>query len=205
MSLLLSPPRNRLTGRFSSLDFTSLTCASTSDGINIAALIAANATSPIQATHSGKTLVGTFFGDSCTFGQSNATSGWAYVRSLLFANKVEIYLVPAIFVDPSTFSSLTWMDGELNWNSGWPSAGSNLDGSTDIEYMNALGNKSYMPAISPCFFTYYGPDSWNKDWIYRSDDWLLATRMEMIVAMRNKVDFAEIISWNGELPYTLFM
>ena len=91
------------------------------------------------------------------------------------------------------------MDGELNWNSGWPLGATNLDDSSDILYMNALRNKTYMPAISPCFFTYYSPSSYNKDWIYRSDDWLLAIRMEMLVAMRSEVDMAEIISWNGEL------
>lgn len=50
---------------------------------------------------------------------------------------------------------------------------------------------------------YYGVNSYNKNWIYRSDDWLLATRMEQIIAMRNKVDMVEIISWNdyGESHY----
>lgn len=33
----------------------------------------------------------------------------------------------------------------------------------------------------------------NKDWIYRSDDWLLARRMEQIISMRNSFDMAEII------------
>lgn len=94
---------------------------------------------------------------------------------------------------------MAWLDGELNWNSGWPTGSTNLDTSSDVTYSRDLGgNKTYMPAISPCFFTYYAPNSYNKDFIYRSDDWLLATRMEMIVAMRNKVEFAEIISWNGE-------
>lgn len=37
----------------------------------------------------------------------------------------------------------------------------------------------------------------NKNWIYRSDDWLLAERFEQLVANRNKYDMAELISWNG--------
>lgn len=50
---------------------------------------------------------------------------------------------------------------------------------------------------------YYGVNSYNKNWIYRGDDWLLATRMEQIIAMRTKVDMVEIISWNdyGESHY----
>jgi glucan endo-1,3-alpha-glucosidase len=92
---------------------------------------------------------------------------------------------------------MAWMDGEFNWNSGWPMGSTDLDTSSDVTYQNALAGKTYMPAISPAFFTYYGPNSWNKDWIYRSDDWLLATRLEQIVQMRSQVDFAEIISWNG--------
>ncbi|CAD6570391.1 MAG: hypothetical protein TREMPRED_005793 [Tremellales sp. Tagirdzhanova-0007] len=188
---------------FLSLDFTSLSCSSISDASNVAALISTYSSSSAQVTYSAKTLVGSFSGDACTFGQSNVTSGWLYVRSLLFAGNVTIHLIPAIFPDPSTFSTLTWMDGELNWNSGWPLGATNLDDSSDILYMNALRNKTYMPAISPCFFTYYSPSSYNKDWIYRSDDWLLAIRMEMLVAMRSEVDMAEIISWNdyGESHY----
>ena len=105
--------------------------------------------------------------------------------------------VPAIFIDPALFKGYSWMDGEFNWNSGWPMGGSPLDTSSDQQYMGALGNKTYMPAISPFFFTYYGPNSYNKNWIYRSDDWLLARRFEQVAAMRDKVDFAQLISWNG--------
>jgi len=176
---------------------TSLSCSSTGDATNLANLISAHVTSPSQVIYKSATLVSTFAGDACTFGQSNVNTGWASVRNLLSAKKITIHLIPAIFPNPSTFPSLPWLDGELNWNSGWPTAGRDLDGSSDTLYMQDLGNKTYMPAISPCFFTYYGPNTYNKDWIYRSDDWLLAMRMEMIVAMRNKVDFAEIISWNG--------
>ena len=78
-------------------------------------------------------------------------------------------------------------------------AGSDLDTSSDMSYMSGLGSSlTYMPAVSPCFFTYYSPQTYNKDWIYRSDNWLLATRMEQLISMRASVEFAELISWNGE-------
>lgn len=190
---------------FFSFDVTSISCSSTSDASNFANLIATYASSKAQATYKGKTLVSGFSGDGCTFGQSSVLAGWTYVRSLLTAKNVSIYEMPAIFSDPSTFSSssMGWLDGELNWNSGWPMGSSNLDTSSDVEYMADLGNKTYMPAVSPCFFTYYGPSSYNKNWIYRSDNWLLATRMEALIAMRAKFDMIELISWNdyGESHY----
>jgi glucan endo-1,3-alpha-glucosidase len=93
---------------------------------------------------------------------------------------------------------MTWIDGMLNWDSGWPMGGSNLDTSSDTRYINNLGGKTYMPAVSPCFFTYYGPNSWNKNWLYRSDNWLLATRWEKIISMRSQSDMVEVLTWNGE-------
>ncbi|KAJ3564227.1 hypothetical protein NP233_g8433 [Leucocoprinus birnbaumii] len=54
-----------------------------------------------------------------------------------------------------------------------------------------------MAAVSPWFFTHYGPDSWNKNWIYRADDWLFVRRWEQLIKMRNSVDFVQVISWNA--------
>lgn len=43
----------------------------------------------------------------------------------------------------------------------------------------------------------------NKNWIYRSDNWLLATRFESILSMRTQFDLVEMVSWNdfGESHY----
>ncbi len=54
-----------------------------------------------------------------------------------------------------------------------------------------------MPTASPAFFTYYSPQTYNKDWIYRSDNWLLATRWENIISFRNRTDLVELLTWNG--------
>ncbi|KAF8608383.1 glycoside hydrolase [Ceratobasidium sp. AG-I] len=61
----------------------------------------------------------------------------------------------------------------------------------------------YMSSVSPWFFTHYGPESFNKNWIFRSDDWLYNTRWEKLVEAREKVDIVQIISWNdyGESHY----
>jgi len=60
-----------------------------------------------------------------------------------------------------------------------------------------------MAAVSPWFFTHYGPDSWNKNWIYRGDDWLFVRRWEHLLAHRNAIDIVQVISWNdyGESHY----
>jgi hypothetical protein len=54
-----------------------------------------------------------------------------------------------------------------------------------------------MAAVSPWFFTHYGPDSWNKNWVYRSDNWLFNSRWEQLIAHRHDIDIVQIISWNG--------
>jgi glucan endo-1,3-alpha-glucosidase len=149
--------------------------------------------------------VSTFSGDGCSWNANgDVYTGWTNFRNTLKGQSVYIYLVPAIFSATSTFAGVnSWMDAEFNWNSGWPvNTGSNLDFSGDQTYLNALNSagKGYMAALSPAFFTYYGPSSYNKDWIYRSDNWLLATRFESLIANRNKFDMVEIISWNGGSP-----
>ncbi|WRT68503.1 uncharacterized protein IL334_005479 [Kwoniella shivajii] len=188
---------------FLSMDVSSLGCASTGDAQNLVNTIATYATNSAQAKVDGKVLVSTFAGENCQFGQGSYQAGWTYFQSLLTAKKIDIYFVPATFADISTFKSSSWMDGEFNWNSAWPMSGSALGTYSDTSYMSALGNKTYMAGVSPAFFTYYGPSSYNKNWIYRGDDWLLARRMEQIISMRDKFDLAEIISWNdyGESHY----
>ena len=109
-----------------------------------------------------------FGGEYCYFGQGSVQAGWLLVRQLVRAGGKEIYLVPAIFSKPSTFASMTWFDGLLNWDSAWPVDGGTLDTTRDETWMSSLGSRGYMAAISPLFFTYYGPSSWNKVWIYVS-------------------------------------
>lgn len=69
----------------------------------------------------------------------------------------------------------------LQWNSAWPTqlTASSVPNYTDPaldqlapyvgattsdeEYINALQGRSYMAAVSPWFFTHYGPQSYNKN------------------------------------------
>jgi glucan endo-1,3-alpha-glucosidase len=188
---------------FLSLDMTAMSCSSWSDAAQLVSLVRTYATHPNQAMHNGKVLVSTFAGEYCTFG-TGSNNGWqvAFV-DVLKAQGVNIFFVPSLFSDISTFSSNTWMDGELNWNSAWPMGKDPLTTAGDNSYMNALGSKEYMPAISPFFYTHFGANSWNKNWLYRGDDWLYATRWEQIISMREKVKMMEILTWNdyGESSY----
>jgi glucan endo-1,3-alpha-glucosidase len=188
---------------FLSLDMTSLACASSSDAANLVSLVAAHASSSAQAMHNGKVLVSTFAGSDCAFG-TGSSNGWQtlFVKALS-SQGISVFFVPSIFSDVYTFSSNTWMDGELNWNSGWPMSDADLTTASDTSYMSALGSKEYMPAISPFFFTHFGANSWNKNWLYRSDNWLYATRWEQVIAMRDRVKMTEILTWNdfGESSY----
>ncbi|KAF7368886.1 Glycoside hydrolase family 71 protein [Mycena venus] len=75
---------------------------------------------------------------------------------------------------------------------------------SDNTWIAHLDGRAYMAGVSPWFFTHYSPQSYNKkNWIYRSDDWMFARRWEVLIANRDKVDIAQIISWNdfGESRY----
>ncbi|KAJ9112555.1 hypothetical protein QFC19_000572 [Naganishia cerealis] len=189
---------------FLSLDMTSLSCSSYTDGISLANLVKAHASSSAQTKWNGKVLVSTFSGENCYFGQGSVNDGWnnAFI-AILKASGIDIFFVPSVFSDPSTFSSATWMDGELNWNGGWPMDGNDITTSSDTTYINALGSKEYMAAVSPAFFTHFPVTGWNKNWIYRGDDWLYSKRWEDVIAMRDKVKMVEILTWNdyGEASY----
>ena len=182
---------------FSSLDMTSLPCDNAAQAVTYAKLVSSYKSHPNQAFYQNKLLLTMFDGAYCTFGQGNVNAGWAYFRSQLAALSTPVYIMPSLFVDVET---QTWYDGHFDWDNSWPSAGRDLDGSQDLADKAKLAQrgKGYMPGVSPAFFTYYAPSSYNKNWIYRSDDWLLATRLEQMIKQRASHDMAELISWNGE-------
>ncbi|KAL7419434.1 hypothetical protein Q5752_006272 [Cryptotrichosporon argae] len=189
---------------FLSLDMTSLTCATSADAATLVSLVAAHASSSAQATYDDKVIVSTFAGSDCDFGTGSSDAWQTLFVDALADEGIDIYFVPSIFSDVSTFSANTWMDGELNWNSGWPMGDYDIDtDSTDATYQAALGSKSYMPAISPFFFTHFPASTYDKNWIYRSDDWLYCERWEAVIAMRESVQMTEILTWNdyGESSY----
>lgn len=72
-----------------------------------------------------------------------------------------------------------------------------------------------MAALSPSFYTRksdglsesrsrsqliwcpqdYGKDSWNKNYLLKSDDFPLARRWELLMANRDSVDLIEAVTW----------
>jgi len=258
---------------FLSLDMSSLPCTSPNDATNLRNLVSTYISHPNQLQYESRAFVSTFAGESCTFGQSSVPEGW----SSQFSNHPDlsgkIYFVPAFFIDPSTFSNFAnVMDGEFNWNSGWPieltttfaqqvlsqtttqphtlldfvthsaveesvEATSNTvinstlnklqialspfigATQTDTQFLNSLAalpantlqardgepstKRSYMGAVSPWFFTHYGPDSFNKNFIYLSDQHLYSKRWESIISLRDQFNFVEVLTWNdfGESSY----
>ncbi|ETW78345.1 glycoside hydrolase family 71 protein [Heterobasidion irregulare TC 32-1] len=173
-----------------------------------------------QLIHKDRVLVSTFAGEMATFGRSNG-EGWVWAKQQM-EEIAPISFIPAFFIDPARYPNLDSIDGIFHWNGSWPIGLTpssprseivcpKLD--SDQHHIRCLNpkhtsdrrgsRKTYMAAVSPWFFTHYGADSWNKNWIYRGDDWLLARRWEYIMSIRDEVDIIQIISWNdyGESHY----
>ncbi|KIJ64430.1 glycoside hydrolase family 71 protein [Hydnomerulius pinastri MD-312] len=213
---------------FLSFDMSVLPCTTAADAETLQGYITTYATHPNQFLYGGHVFASTFSGESCTFGQSSVAQGWQtqFIDQLTGVNTV--YFVPSFFVDPTTFSTYDGvLDGMFNWNSGWPievtaafvsslgglsSASSSLATlvgatTTDEQYISGLGSttgpQSYMAAISPWFFTHYSPQTYNKNWIYLSDDHLYARRWEDLMSIRDQVAIVEHVTWNdyGESHY----
>ncbi|KAG6897066.1 hypothetical protein C0992_004307 [Termitomyces sp. T32_za158] len=208
-------------------------------------------------------IVSTFAGESCTFGHENASEGWdsEFVGHPDLQGKIRF--VPSFFIDPSTFRSFNnVMDGDFNWNSGWPThvttdfirdlisddpvedvlsflattSSTNPVSAIDlslcsvqntlnqiigspesdwkhvqnlatiserISSRDSTSKPTYMAAVSPWFFTHYGEDSYDKNFIYLSDQHLYLKRWESLIATRNQVDIVQILTWNdyGESHY----
>ncbi|KAG9315881.1 glycoside hydrolase family 71 protein [Chiua virens] len=206
---------------FLSFDMTSLPCSSANDAATLRNYITTYASHPNQLICNGRVFASTFSGESCQFGQSSVKSGWSTQFLQQLSGQSAVYFLPSFFIDTSGFQSFTGViNGMFNWNSGWPtqvtaatiadytaSALSSVVGgtTTDEQYINALQpmGGSYMAAVSPWFFTHYSPQTYNKNWIYLSDDHLYANRWEYLIGIRNQVDIVQIVSWNdfGESHY----
>ncbi|KAH9927778.1 glycoside hydrolase [Fomitopsis serialis] len=197
---------------FLSLDMTSIPGASVDDALLIRDHVSRFAGHPHQLRFIGKVLLSTFSGGKSRFGQKDLNSAWNFVKGVVEAAVGKIHFVPAFFIDPARYPAVSSMDGFFNWNGGWPTRLTpqsprheirmpRLDG--DLVHLKHLGGRTFMAAVTPWFFTHYGPDSWNKNWIYRGDDWLFVRRWEQLIAMRDQIDIVQIISYNdyGESHY----
>ncbi|KAI0711667.1 glycoside hydrolase family 71 protein [Earliella scabrosa] len=195
---------------FFSFDMGSLPCSSASHATTLQSYIRTYANNTSTYQYNGRMLVSTFAGEACTFGKPSLNEAWvsavkppSSTNTSKNATLPAVWFVPSFFVDPKTFPNLTVIDGAFHWNSAWPMGNYNISFAPDQSYISNLQNKTYMGAVSPWFFTHYGKDTFNKNWIYRGDDWLLSQRWEMLIQNRTSVQLAQLISWNdfGESHY----
>jgi glucan endo-1,3-alpha-glucosidase len=194
-----------------SFDMTVMPCTAAGDAALLQKYITTYSSHPNVMQFDGKMLITTFSGEKCTFGQSSVDAGWT---SAVKTGVPPVHFIPAFFVDPATFSTYQSADGAFNvnvivlayvhfnlsviqWNGGWPQSQVNTSFDTDTTYISALGGKTYLGAVSPWFFTHYGADSFNKNWIYNFDNWLFSERWEVLIQNRAQVPIVEVITWNG--------
>ncbi|KAI0698316.1 glycoside hydrolase family 71 protein [Cerioporus squamosus] len=197
---------------FISFDMTTIPGSTRQDVHHLRKYLTAYAHHPHQLLYHGKVLVSTFAGQDSLFGHATVQEAWQFVKESLEDKAARIHLIPSFFMDPRRYPHITAMDGYFNWNGSWPIhltvdspreevECAKLD--TDRHHIHHLGGRTFMAAVSPWFFTHYGPKSWNKNFIYRGDDWLFVRRWTQLIAMRDQVDIVQIISWNdyGESHY----
>jgi len=183
-----------------SFDMTVMPCNSTGDAALLQKYITTYSNNSNVLQFDGKMLITTFSGEACSFGQSSVDAGW---KAAVKTGMPPVHFIPAFLGDPSTFSTYQSPDGAFNWNGGWPQTQVDTSFDTDTTYISALGGKTYLGAVSPWFFTHYGADTFNKNWIYNFDDWLFSERWEVLIKNRDKVPIVEVLTWNdyGESHY----
>ncbi|KIO26834.1 glycoside hydrolase family 71 protein [Tulasnella calospora MUT 4182] len=194
---------------FLSFDMTSLTCTSTADANSISSTIVRWANHAAQLKDSnGAVYVGTFSGENCYFGQGDFATGWIQaVKTGPRNSGVTTKFIPSFFpVNYHGAMFTSFMDGVFPWNNAWPMGNYDISWSSDVSTLSSVDRthgQVYMAPISPWFFTHYGQDTWNKNWIYRADDWMYSTRWEQLITNRASVDLVQIITWNdyGESHY----
>ncbi|KAG2001825.1 SEC14 cytosolic factor [Coprinopsis cinerea AmutBmut pab1-1] len=168
-------------------------------------------------------FVPSFFMDPARFGEFkdvmdgtfNWNSGWPIQVTTSFAREQLDKLAEAAPSESSRVGRLPLLANPLQ------RAVSDLIGTVDsdnehLEALNALtpdlnrrddgGNldrPAYMAAVSPWFFTHYGQDSFNKNFVFLADQHLYAKRWESLVESRDKFDIVQILTWNdfGESHY----
>ncbi|KAI0354941.1 glycoside hydrolase [Trametes cingulata] len=221
---------------FFSLDMSSFPCSTPDGATTLRDLTMQFATRPAQLQVDGKAFVSTFAGESCTFGQADVPTGWRTQFTQHPDTAGKIHFVPSFFIDPAQFNTFSGvMDGDFNFNSGWPLALSaaqapqllpgvnldNIDGAasqalqkfigsfdTDNQHITQLATvqgsaQTYMAAVAPWFFTHFGADTFNKNFVFDGDEHLWVARWENLIANRDKVSLVEIVTWNdfGESHY----
>ncbi|KAF3942470.1 hypothetical protein ABW19_dt0201434 [Dactylella cylindrospora] len=159
----------------------------------IANILRTYAAHPAALKYNNKAVVTTFIGDG--FG-----SNWNSVRSQV---STPLEILPN-YQPGNIQSNAGAIDGAFSWVA-WPSSNNNpvpgpMTTDTDNAYLSALAGKTYMAPVSPWFFTHFDFSSWQKNWIFASDD-LYVTRWKQILSLAPPL--IQIVTWNdfGESSY----
>ncbi|KAJ9095960.1 hypothetical protein QFC21_005322 [Naganishia friedmannii] len=183
---------------FLSPDMDVIECVSTANLGLIQNYITTYASHSAAAKYGGKSLLSTFAGQNCRFGQPDMTSAWKLAMAGL---RNSTYFIPAWTDNGDGFGNLPTMDmdGFVNWGGAWPASTTDMTMADDKYAMTLLGTRRLIATVSPLFFTHF---PW-KNWLFRSDDFMMSQKLEQLLCLRNQIDQIEIISWNdyGEAHY----
>ncbi|KAH8119175.1 glycoside hydrolase family 71 protein [Phellopilus nigrolimitatus] len=135
---------------FISFDMTALPCTASADAAPLRNYITTYANHSAQFKHGGKVFASTFSGEKCTFGQGNVTQGWASQFTGRLTGADAVFFVPSFFVDPATFVTYaSVMDGQLNWNSAWPTTVTTSTFNALLQKAGAVAGKLLSVAGAP--------------------------------------------------------
>lgn len=142
---------------------------------------------PAQFVYKGRPFVSTFEGTNNVLDWPGIIAGTGCFAVPSWTSLGPGGLAPA----------LSYIDGMFSWDA-WPEGASNMVTTSDEQWINALGGKTYMMPVSPWFYT--NLPQWDKNWLWRGDD-LWHDRWQQIIEMQPPL--VEIITWNdyGETHY----
>ncbi|PFH50093.1 glycoside hydrolase family 71 protein, partial [Amanita thiersii Skay4041] len=177
------PTNNNSFRLFLSFDFTAMPCSID----YVVNLVNQFAQHPSQFKVRGRPMVSSYSGDCL------GNKGWADVK-----RRTNGYLMPFIWGLEDKFQEWDSLDSWYCWGCAWPQGNSDKTTNDDDYYFSQLGSR-YATTVSVWLYTHYG----YKNFLQRSDDWLINSRWEQLIAMRDQLTFVEMVTWNdyGESDY----
>ncbi|EKM75389.1 hypothetical protein AGABI1DRAFT_79978 [Agaricus bisporus var. burnettii JB137-S8] len=137
----------------------------------------------------GRPLISSFLG-ACLGSQ-----GWQEIK-----DRTGGYLMPFIEGIEGQFDNWNCLDSWYCWGCAWPQGDVNKTTADDRYYISQIGSSTkYAATISPWIFTHYD----YKNFYQRGDDWLIVSRWEQLIEMRDQLPMVEMVTWNdfGESSY----
>ncbi|KAF9559027.1 hypothetical protein CPC08DRAFT_763569 [Agrocybe pediades] len=142
---------------------------------------------PAQFKINGKVMISSYAGDCL------GHAGWASLKQ-----QTNGYLMPFIWGLEGTFNEWPELDSWYCWGCAWPQGNYPKNTDDDNYYMSQLGNR-YATTVSNWLYTHLS----YKNFYLRGDDWLVVSRWEQLMQMRDRLTFVEMVTWNdyGESNY----